>query len=77
MKLFPTVESRNLDSGVDTVKIKNPEYSKQNEEISTVPNRRSSDAGPLGLQTGSAILTNVEGDMNLTVAKDRVLHTLN
>nr|WRQ20317.1 protein LNK2 [Citrullus colocynthis] len=71
MKLFPTVESRNLDSGVDTVKIKNPEYSKQNEEVSTVPNGRSSDAGPLGLQTGSAILTNVEGDMNLTIAKDR------
>ncbi|CAK9316444.1 unnamed protein product [Citrullus colocynthis] len=71
MKLFPTVESRNLDSGVDTVKIKNPEYSKQNEDVSTVPNGRSSDAGPLGLQTGSAILTNVEGDMNLTIAKDR------
>ncbi|XP_038889673.1 protein LNK2 isoform X2 [Benincasa hispida] len=71
MKLFPTVESQNLDSGVDTEKIKNPEYSKQNEQVSTLPNGQSSDVGPLGLQTGSAILTNVEGDMTVANAKDR------
>uniref|UniRef100_A0A0A0KV34 Protein LNK2 n=1 Tax=Cucumis sativus TaxID=3659 RepID=A0A0A0KV34_CUCSA len=72
MKLFPTVESRNLDSRVDTEKIKNPEYSKQNEQVSTLPNGQSSDAGPLALQTGSAILTNVEGDMTASIARDRI-----
>ena len=75
MKLFPTVESRNLDSRVDTEKIKNPEYSKQNEQVSTLPNGQSSDAGPLALQTGSAILTNVEGDMTASIARDRVYYT--
>ncbi|XP_008446936.2 protein LNK2 isoform X2 [Cucumis melo] len=71
MKLFPTVESRNLDSGVDNEKIKNPEYSKQNEQVSTLPNGQSNDAGSLALRTGSAILTNVEGDITATIAKDR------
>ncbi|XP_023532742.1 protein LNK2 isoform X2 [Cucurbita pepo subsp. pepo] len=67
MKLFPTVESQNLDSGVDTEK--NPEYSKQNEQLSTLASGRSSDTGSLGLQTGSAILTNV-GDRTGAIAKD-------
>lgn len=75
MKLFPTVESRNLDSGVDNEKIKNPEYSKQNEQVSTLPNGQSNDAGSLALRTGSAILTNVEGDITATIAKDRVYYT--
>lgn len=65
-KLFPTVESKNLDSG----------SSRQNDQLSTLASGRSGDAGSLGLPTGSAMLTYIEEDTTGALAKHRVLHTL-
>lgn len=77
IKLFPTLGSQNLESGVDTQQNKNPENLKQNELLSTLASGRVVDAGSLGLQTGGAILTNVDGDTSGAIAKDRVLLMLN
>ncbi|KAG7012877.1 Protein LNK2, partial [Cucurbita argyrosperma subsp. argyrosperma] len=69
-KLFPTKESRNLESGVDSGKGKNPEYLRLNEQLSILGNEQNFDAGLLGLQTRSAILTNVEEDATGAIAND-------
>lgn len=57
---------------MDSGKGKNPEYSRLNEQLSILGNEQNFDARLLGLQTRSAILTNVEEDATGAIANDGV-----